>query len=159
MGINDLMRLFPIVQYLRKQEKIHNWGYVFNWDQGCRETWIGIHKETGSLITSEQAGKMPDIVLNHYQQFVPDILDFNMRAIIEIEETYGKPKHGAKLAKKGHDPDGLDKRTSTRDFYYEMAGFEVYKVFDFMEEAEWNISLKRFLIENFFRQKERIKLS
>jgi len=154
MGHRDLLRIFPVVKYIRELEKKHNWGYVFRWDQGNKETWIGIDKQDGKIIYGYQAEDMNrEKLFKQYKTFVPDIIDYEMKTIIEFEETPGKPRKGARLAKKGHDPDGNDKRTTIRDFYYEMAGFELFKVFDYQIEEEWKLLLKKFLIETFLIRK------
>lgn len=145
MGIKDLVPLNNLVNVCRQLEREYNWGFVFAWDQGTYETAIIIREDgcwkSGRLISGWNE-------LGSDEMFCPDIIDFNRHIIIEFEESPGKPRSGARLAKKGHDPDGMDKRTSNRDLYYELAGFDVLKIFDFDSDADKKKKIKAFLVKN-----------
>lgn len=140
------MRLQPIVRYCRQLEDEFGWGFVFQWDQGTFETAMIIIDEKpcrwkpGRLVSGWES------IATNERMFCPDIVEFDYQMIIEFEETPGKPRSGARLAKKGHDPDGMDKRTSNRDEYYAAAGFRVLKIYDYDIEEIWKKKIKKFLV-------------
>jgi len=146
LGVRDLMQIYPIVQECRKLSKRQFWDYNFKWDQGCFETLIAINEEK-KTVRKPDTDETWESITYPEQPFCPDILEWNFKIAIEFEETEGKPRTGAKLAKKGHNADGLDKRTSRRDEYYKLAGFNVLKIFDYESEQEWKPRLRQFLLE------------
>lgn len=150
MGIKDLVQLYEVVKICRSLEKEHNWGYQFTWDQGTFETAIIIHNNDGLW----KAGRLVEGWENmeiDTSMFCPDIIDFNKRIIIEYDETPGKPRKGARLAKKGHDPDGMDYRTARRNEAYARAGFEVCIIHDIDSEKTKKSKLKAFFVKNYTR--------
>lgn len=145
MGIKDLVPLNNLVNVCRQLEREYNWGFVFAWDQGTYETAIGISEE--GHLEKPLTDTNWDRYKSRWRLFCPDILDYSNRIIIEFEESPGKPRSGARLAKKGHDPDGMDKRTSNRDLYYELAKFRVLKIFDFEDDKTVKKKIKQFLVK------------
>lgn len=149
MGHIDIENLHKIYQACNEFSKICNLPFQFKEDSGNKETMIGI-SEYGQVErpATEHVWRDPAKV-GVWKMFVPDIMDYHSKIIIEFEETPGKPRPGAKLAKKGHDPDGNDRRTSWRDLYYEIGKFRLLKIFDFefKDETLWKLKLFRFLAD------------
>lgn len=150
MGVKDLMSIYPIIQHINELERTIGWGYDFVWDQGFYETLIAINEETGK-VRRPHSNETWDSITYPEQPFCPDIMDYSMKLIIEFEETEGKPRHGAYLAKKGHNADGLDKRTSNRDLFYSIGGFSVFKIFDFEKKEDYSKRLKQFLVDTYLK--------
>lgn len=146
MGVQDIHKLNQIYLVCNQTAKLLDISFHFKEDSGNYETAIGItedgHVERPLQDSTWIAYK------NGKKLFCPDILDYDNRIIIEFEETPGKPRPGAKLAKKGHDWDGNDVRTSTRDCYYAIGKFRVLKIFDHeFTNSKWKIKLVQFLIK------------
>lgn len=155
MGEVDIEKLHKIYTCCNQTCRLLDLPFQFKEDTGNFETAIVI-SETGEL-----EKPIPDttwLTYNGKKLFVPDIADYQNRIIIEFEETPGKPRHGAKLAKKGHDPDGLDGRTANRDLYYGIAKLRVLKIFDyeFADETKWKIKLVQFLIKCYLTPIEKV---
>jgi len=151
MGIKDLVSLYRIVKYARELENKYNWGYNFKWDQGSFETAILIHNEKQNMWQRPESNQTWKDIPTSFALFCPDIVDFDKKIIIEYDETPGKPRSGARLAKKGHDPDGMDWRTEQRNLAYTRAGFNIKIILDTMEESKWKEELKKFLIKNYVK--------
>lgn len=144
MGHVDIEKVNKIYRACVDFSKLCSLPFQFKEDSGHKETVISI-SELGKISQRlEPNGSLSDL----WRTFVPDVLDFHNKIIIEFEETPGKPRPGAKLAKKGHDPDGNDIRTSWRDLYYDIGKFRLLKIFDyeFKSESLWRIKLFRFLM-------------
>lgn len=142
VGNNDYESLHLIYSFADRFSKLMNYPYHFKIDSGNFETAI-IIDETGSVERPKAATSWK--TLSQTQNlFVPDILDFENKIIIEYDELEGEPRSGAKLAKKGHNADGLDKRTANRDLYYGIAKFHVLKIFD--SDDDWREKTVRFLM-------------
>ena len=133
--------------------KIAGLPFQFKEDSGHMETAI-IISEYGNVYTPDRIELDVSFLKTGESQcrkFVPDVMDIHNKIIVEFEETPGKPRLGARLAKKGHDPDGNDLRTSWRDLYYGIGKFRLLKIFDyeFADETKWKIKLFRFLMDCF----------
>ncbi len=79
----------------------------------------------------------------------PDILDFEHKIIVELEEEGQKHLSGARLARKGHGPPGdmPNKRDEDRDYYYRIGGFKVLKFYEAdLKERNWD-KLYQFLLD------------
>lgn len=147
MGHVDIENVHKIYRACVDFSKLAVLPFQFKEDSGHMETAIVI-SEYGAVYPALTTGPIsPDV--KHCRKFVPDVMDFNNKIIIEFDETPGKPRPGAKLARKGHDPDGNDMRTSWRDLYYDIGKFRFLKIFDyeFKDDVLWKIKLFRFLIE------------
>jgi len=146
MGQKDIATLNKIYITCNRICKLFELPFQFKEDTGSFETAIGI-SQTGFTERPLQDARWSDYK-GQMSLFCPDILDFINKIIIEYEETPGKPRHGAKHAKKGHDPDGMDKRTANRDLYYNLANFRVLKIFDYEmdDEPKWIMKVVDFLI-------------
>lgn len=149
MGEIDIENVNKIYRACVDFSSLCNLPFQFKEDSGHKETMIGI-TEYGIVFRPDEELKLN--IRDFFSQgrmFVPDVMDYNNKIIIEFEETPGKPRPGAKLAKKGHDPDGNDKRTSWRDLYYNLGKFRLLKIFDyeFADEKKWKVKLFRFLMD------------
>jgi len=145
MGHKDLMSLYPIVQECRRLEGQYNWGYQFKWDQGDYETVITINSDGSWESIGHKVGTV------HYNKiYVPDIIDFHNKIIIEFEEE-AKPNTGYLGAKKhkGHFQELPTSRDEERDSWYELAKFDVLKIYE--SQKDWKERLKNFLLNHFIK--------
>lgn len=136
MGEIDIEVLMPLYRYTRKLEEEFNFGFNFKVDSGSKENMIFFFDEFDENNLAKYRKPEPsetwvDAKRLQAHPYCPDILDFNSKAIIEFEESQGPPRPGAKLAKKGHQDDGMDAHTAERDLWYKLAGFHVLKIFDY----------------------------
>jgi len=152
VGHNDIHNLHKIYQACNEFSDLCGLQFSFQEDSGHLETGIAI-SEYGETI---KPTKLNFGGMGVWKIFVPDILDYHNKIIIEYEETPGEPRPGAKLARKGHDPDGQDKRTKNRDLYYDIGKFHLLKIFDyeFNDWTLWKIKLFRFLADCYEKIKE-----
>jgi len=157
MGHNDIMSLYPIVQYVRKLNHDQCWGYTFSWDQGTYETMIIINEEEKTVRRPNQNEHWNQITYPN-RPYCPDILEYQNKIIIEYEETEGKPRSGARLAKKGHNADGLDPRTSQRDAMYKLANFNVFKIFDYEKPVDNKKRLIKFLADVWYKNRKKAQI-
>lgn len=167
MGEIDIAVLHRIYRYAMKLEEEHNWGFNFRADSGSKENMIFFFDEfdqnnLAKYRKPEPSENWRDAKSIKAIPYCPDILDFLNKIIIEHEESQGPPRPGAKLAKKGHQDDGMDEHTSNRDFWYAAGGFKVLKIWDYeMDQVSkhkdfdfvWQEKLYRFLCNCFVDQK------
>lgn len=144
MGHSDIESLNRIYQFATQFCRLMEFPFRFREDSGNFETAIGITED--GHIERPLLGSNWKVYKNGKKLFVPDVLDYNNKIIFEYEETWKKE---GKRKRKGHDPDALDRRTSTRDLYYEIAKFRVLKIFDYEFEFEraWKLKIAKFLIK------------
>lgn len=148
MGEIDIENLHKIYRACTDFSKLAGLSFKFQEDSGHKETMIRIW-EDGRYEKPETDRSLSTVSIPQSRWFVPDVMDFQNKIIIEFDETPGAPRKGARLARKGHDPDGNDIRTSWRDLYYGLAKFRLLKIFDFefKDEALWKCKLFRFLVD------------
>jgi len=140
MGQVDLENLFEIYYETLLITKKHKLPYCFKVDEGTYETAIEFVENKSHHPPISQNWKTNPII------FCPDLLDYYHKIIIEFEEEVGKPRSGAKLAKKGHNREGdFDtKRDERRNTYYDEGGFHVLRIWK--SDDSWRIKLKSFLL-------------
>lgn len=104
--------------------------YTFKTDDGDWETAIefpaiGYHHPPKS-------NSWEQVKENDNEIKCPDLLDFEHKKIIELEEEGQKKRTGAKLPTKGHGREGdqTNSRDSNRDRLYRIAGFKVLKIYE-----------------------------
>jgi len=126
MGIVDYENLYKIyrlcVDYC-KQEKLPFQFKVDSgkWETAIEFTAIGYHHPPKSQSWEELKKEGNEIKC-------PDLLDFENRIILELEEEPKPGKRGGKLGKKGHVSES--NRDSHRDMLYRIAGFRVLKILE-----------------------------
>jgi hypothetical protein len=150
MGIQDLNKLFEIHQEIKNIDKENNFNFIIDTDTKEGKTRIvidefGTWKKTPCL-TEEQA---LDFRKRGFRQFVPDLIDFKNKIIIEYqEESKGRQgvlrRHG-KINKKGHD----EFSDEDKDIFYELAKFKQLKIWENTSEEEQKKEMKEFLKKQF----------
>ena len=108
MGIQDLQKLFEINQHIKQMDKKNHYNFIIDTDTKEGKTRIiidefGTWKKTPQL-TEEQAAEYRK---KGFRQFVPDLIDFKNKIIIEYQEEckgrQGVLRRRGKINKKGHD--------------------------------------------------------
>ncbi|MDC0036341.1 hypothetical protein OAI97_02590 [Nitrosopumilus sp.] len=148
MGIQDLQKLFEIKNQIQQIDKKKYYNFTIDSDTKEGRTRIiidefGTWKKTPNL-TEEQASEYRK---KGFRQFVPDLIDFKNKIIIEYqEECKGRQgvlrRHG-KINKKGHD----EFSDEDKDIFYELAKFNQLKIWENTPQVEQNKELKVFLKE------------
>ena len=145
MGQVDIEILMDINKEIKKLKT----KYSFKVDHGSFETaiefWaIGYHHPPKSKNWEESRTNGNEIKC-------PDLLDYPDKLIIEYEEEGAKRRSGAKLASKGHGPEGdiTNTKDSHRDQLYRIAGFRVLKIYESeYNDDSWKSKIQGFLINN-----------
>ena len=146
MGIQDLNKLFEIHREIKKIDTENKFNFVIDTDTKEGKTRIvidefGTWKKTPSL-TEEQASEFRK---KGFRQFVPDLIDFKNKLIIEYQEEckgrQGILRRRGKINKKGHD----EFSDEDKDIFYELAKFEQLKIWENTPQEEQNKELKNFL--------------
>lgn len=147
MGIKDADALHEIYEVAKLWCKKYKLPFHFEVDDGSFETaiefWaLGYHHPPTSenWEKSREAGNVIKC---------PDLLDIEHKLIIEYEEEGQKHLSGARLARKGHGPEGQmpNKRDEDRDYYYRIGGFKVLKFYEAdLKEGNWD-KLYDFLLD------------
>ena len=73
-----------------------------------------------------------------FKRFVPDVIDFKHKLIIEYQEE-PRPQRGAKIIKKGH----TEFSDQDKDLYYKLAGFIQLKIWE--SDQSWMDKIDSFL--------------
>ena len=149
MGIQDLQKLFEINQQIRQFDKKKYYNFIIDTDTKEGKTRIvidefGRWKKTPCL-TEEQAIQFRK---KGFRQFVPDLIDFKNKIIIEYqEESKGRKgvlRRRGKINKKGHD----EFSDEDKDIFYELAEFNQLKRWENTSQTEQDEELKNFLKKN-----------
>ena len=74
-----------------------------------------------------------------FRPFVPDMMDFRNKKIIEYQEEPTAAKSGGKLGKKGHD----EFSDEDKDLFYQLAGFKQLKIWE--SDVNWMEKVESFL--------------
>ena len=146
MGIQDLQKLFEINQQIKQFDKKKYYNFIIDTDTKEGKTRIvidefGKWKKTPCL-TEEQAIQFRK---KGFRQFVPDLIDFKNKIIIEYQEEskgrQGVLRRRGKINKKGHD----EFSDEDKDIFYELAKFNQLKIWENTPQVEQNKELKVFL--------------
>ncbi len=126
MGVVDYENLHKIYRVCVDYCKEENIQFHFTVDSGNFETAIeftviGYHHPPKSKSWEEVKDAGNEIKC-------PDILDFENKLIIELEEEPKPGKKMGKLGKKGHTKES--KRDTHRDMLYRIAGFRLFKIWE-----------------------------
>ena len=157
MGIQDLQKLFEINQQIKQFDKKKYYNFIIDTDTKEGKTRIvidefGKWKKTPCL-TEEQAIQFRK---KGFRQFVPDLIDFKNKIIIEYQEEckgrQGVLRRRGKINKKGHD----EFSDEDKDIFYELAKFNQLKIWENTPEVEQNKELKVFL-KTFSKNKNNFK--
>ena len=149
MGIQDLKKLFEINQQIKQIDEKNHYNFIIDTDTKEGKTRIvidefGTWKKTPCL-TEEQA---TEYRRKGFRQFVPDLIDFKNKIIIEYQEEckgrQGVLRRRGKINKKGHD----EFSDEDKDIFYELAEFNQLKIWENTPQDEQNEELKSFLREN-----------
>lgn len=148
MGISDTVPLHKIYDKALAYCKENKLPYRFKVDDGSFETaiefWaLGYHHPPRSenWEKSREAGN---------EIKCPDLLDITHKLIIEYEEEGQKHLSGARLARKGHGPEGdmSNKRDTDRDQLYRIGGFKVLRFYEVdLKTQNWT-KIYEFLSEH-----------
>ena len=157
MGIQDLQKLFEIKNQIQQIDKKNYYNFIIDSDTKEGRTRI-IIDEFGTWIktpnlTEEQASEYRR---KGFRQFVPDLIDFKNKIIIEYQEEckgrQGVLRRRGKINKKGHD----EFSDEDKDIFYELAKFNQLKIWENTPEVEQNKELKVFL-KTFSKNKNNFK--
>ena len=149
MGIQDLKKLFEINKEIKKIDVENNFNFIIDTDTKEGKTRIVIN-EFGSwkktpCLTEEQASEFRK---KGFRQFVPDLIDFKNKIIIEYQEECkgreGVLRRRGKINKKGHD----EFSDEDKDIFYELAKFNQLKIWENTPQNEQDEELKNFLRKN-----------
>ncbi|MDC1136731.1 hypothetical protein OAS76_03005 [Nitrosopumilus sp.] len=146
MGAQDLQKLFEIKNQIQEIDKEKYYNFTIDSDTKEGRTRIiidefGTWKKMPNL-TEEQASEFRK---KGFRQFVPDLIDFKNKIIIEYQEEckgrQGILRRRGKINKKGHD----EFSDEDKDIFYELAKFEQLKIWENTPQEEQNKELKNFL--------------
>ncbi|MCH1607941.1 MAG: hypothetical protein L7R49_03650 [Nitrosopumilus sp.] len=149
MGIQDLKKLFEINQQIKQIDEKNHYNFIIDTDTKEGKTRIvidefGTWKKTPCL-TEEQA---TEYRRKGFRQFVPDLIDFKNKIIIEYQEEckgrQGVLRRRGKINKKGHD----EFSDEDKDIFYELAEFNQLKIWENTPQDEQDEELKNFLRKN-----------
>lgn len=138
MGIKDTESLHKIYEKVKSFCKENNLPYSFKVDDGSFETaiefWaLGYHHppKSENWEASRAAGN---------EIKCPDLLDFEHKLIIEYDEEGQKKLSGARLARKGHGPEGdiPNLRDTDRERLYRLGSFKFLRFYETdLKEENW----------------------
>ena len=131
MGIQDLEKLFHINQQIKEIDKENQYNFIIDTDTKEGKTRI-IIDEHGTwqkvpFLSEEQAKFFRK---KGFRQFVPDLIDFKNKIIIEYQEEsegrQGVLRRRGKINKKGHD----EFSDEDKDIFYDLAKFSQLKIWE-----------------------------
>ena len=146
MGVQDLQKLFEINKQIKQFDKKKYYNFIIDTDTKEGRTRIiidefGTWKKTPHL-TEEQATEYRK---KGFRQFVPDLIDFKNKIIIEYQEEskgrQGVLRRRGKINKKGHD----EFSDEDKDIFYELAKFNQLKIWENTPITKQEEELKIFL--------------
>ena len=149
MGIQDLKKLFEIKQQIKQIDEKNYYNFIIDTDTKEGKTRIiidefGTWKKTPCM-TEEQATEYRQ---KGFRQFVPDLIDFKNKIIIEYQEEckgrQGILRRRGKINKKGHD----EFSDEDKDIFYKLAEFDQLKIWENTPQEEQNKELESFLRKN-----------
>jgi len=146
MGIQDLEKLFDISEQIKQIDKENYYNFLIDTDTKEGKTRIVID-EFGTwkkvpILTEKQALEFRK---KGFRQFVPDLIDFKNKIIIEYQEEskgrQGVLRRRGKINKKGHD----EFSDEDKDIFYELAKFNQLKIWENTSPKEQKEELRYFL--------------
>ena len=146
MGIQDLEKLFDINEQIKQIDKENYYNFMIDTDTKEGKTRIVID-EFGTwkkvpVLTEKQALEFRK---KGFRQFVPDLIDFKNKIIIEYQEEskgrQGVLRRRGKINKKGHD----EFSDEDKDLFYKLAEFNQLKIWENTSPEEQKEELEKFL--------------
>ena len=146
MGIQDLEKLFDISEQIKQIDKENYYNFLIDTDTKEGKTRIVID-EFGTwkkvpILTEKQALEFRK---KGFRQFVPDLIDFKNKIIIEYQEEskgrQGVLRRRGKINKKGHD----EFSDEDKDLFYKLAEFNQLKIWENTSPEEQKEELEKFL--------------
>ena len=146
MGVQDLEKLFSINQQIKKIDTGNYYNFVIDTDTKEGKTRIiinefGVWKKM-PILTEIQA---KDFRKKGYRQFIPDLIDFKNKIIIEYQEEsegrHGVLRRRGKINKKGHD----EFSDEDKDIFYGLAKFNQLKIWENTPLEKQKEELETFL--------------
>ena len=146
MGIQDLEKLCSINQQIKKIDTRNYYNFVIDTDTKEGKTRIiinefGVWKKM-PILTEIQA---KDFRKKGFRQFVPDLIDFKNKIIIEYQEEsegrHGVLRRRGKINKKGHD----EFSDEDKDIFYGLAKFNQLKIWENTPLEKQKEELETFL--------------
>ena len=146
MGVQDLEKLFNINQQIKQIDEENYYNFMIDTDTKEGKTRI-IIDEFGTwkkvpFLTEEEAQKFRK---KGFRQFVPDLIDFKNKIIIEYQEEskgrQGVLRRRGKINKKGHD----EFSDEDKDLFYKLAEFNQLKIWENTSPEEQKEELEKFL--------------
>jgi len=147
LGIIDIGDLIRINRKVQEIVKKHRLPFKFETDKGTYETAIEFYFLGEAKTPPYWEAIHPPHSLNWKTNpniLCPDLLDWPHRLIIEYEEEIGPPRPGAKLAKKGHEPEGNLDKDARRNQLYDHAHFHMLRIWE--SDKNWEEKLENFLL-------------
>ena len=146
MGVQDLQKLFKINQQIKQIDEKNYYNFIIDTDTKEGKTRIVIDEfgtwEKTPYLTEKQAAEYRK---KGFRQFVPDLIDFKNKIIIEYQEEskgrQGVLRRRGKINKKGHD----EFSDEDKDLFYELAEFNQLKIWENTSQTEQDEELKNFL--------------
>lgn len=122
MGAIDIMVLHPIYRQCIFLAKEYKYPFVFKEDSGDYETMIEFCPVGSKYAVAHppESHNWDEMKLINSIPICPDIMDFDARIIIEVEEESTPGKSSGKFGKKGHWAES--KRDTRRDELYKTTG-------------------------------------
>jgi hypothetical protein len=146
LGIQDLEKLFCIHRQIKEIDEKNHYDFIIDTDTKEGKTRIvidefGTWKKVPSL-TEEQAENYRK---KGFRQFVPDLIDFKNKIIIEYQEEsegrQGVLRRRGKINKKGHD----EFSDEDKDLFYDLAKFNQLKIWENTAPEKQREELEMFL--------------
>jgi hypothetical protein len=146
MGIQDLEKLFSINQQIKKIDTGNYYNFVIDTDTKESKTRIiinefGVWKKMPILTEIQAKGFRK----KGFRQFVPDLIDFKNKIIIEYQEEsegrQGVLRRRGKINKKGHD----EFSDEDKDIFYGLAKFNQLKIWENTPLEKQKEELETFL--------------
>jgi hypothetical protein len=146
MGIQDLEKLFSINQQIKKIDTGNYYNFVIDTDTKEGKTRIiinefGVWKKMPILTEIQAKGFRK----KGFRQFVPDLIDFKNKIIIEYQEEsegrQGVLRRRGKINKKGHD----EFSDEDKDIFYGLAKFNQLKIWENTPLEKQKEELETFL--------------
>jgi hypothetical protein len=154
LGNADIHNLNKIYIFANDFCQLASIPFRFKEDSGNYETAIIIN-ELGYFRRTKPSDDWEKIKTypHNPRMFVPDLIDFENKIMIEFEEETGNKRPGAKLARKGHGHAGdLDgKRDSRRNEMYALSGFKLLRIWEseLTISTVWKLIVIEFLLKCF----------